>query len=393
MSAPRTSAPAGQILTFTSLFPSTARPRHGLFVQDRMARVAAHSGLAWRVVCPLPGVPWPLRRPLDSVLAREPALEQVAGVSVHHVRYFHLPGLSLRVQARRVAAACLPVVREIASAAPTVLDAHYLYPDGVAAMRIAAALGLPCVVTARGSDLNVLAEVPAIRAQMQSAFAGATALLAVSDDLRRRFDAIVGPGRTRVSRNGVDLELFAPGDRGSARERLGLPLDRRLVLGVGRLVADKGFDLAAESMRSRTDGAMLVLAGEGPFAARIRQALGAERVRFLGSLPRERLADAYRACDVMVLPSSREGWPNVVAEALASGLPVVASSVGGIPEILQDREVGELVAPGDVAALGAAIDRFLRQPVNPAKPRLLAARYSWRETIEELTGLFRASLQ
>jgi glycosyltransferase involved in cell wall biosynthesis len=382
---------AGQILTFTNLFPSAGRPIHGSFVKDRMERVARHSGLDWQVLCPVPRVPLLLRyRGDDRLLAAEPARETVDGVVVHHVHYFHLPGLSLRRQARRIGNACLAKVAELSASRPTVLDAHYLYPDGVAAMTIAKELDLPCVLTARGTDVNVLAARPEIRAQMVAAFDGAAAMLAVSDALRLAFDGIVGEGRVETARNGVDLEHFRPGDRLAARERLGLPAAGALVLGVGRLIEGKGFHDAAAALATRDDGSRLVLVGDGPDRARIAACLPADRVHFLGTLDRAAVARAYQACDVCVLPSYREGWPNVVTEALACGLPVVASDVGGIPEILVDPAVARLVAPGDVAALGTALWEFLDAPPDPVQARALAERYSWNATVVKLSDLFRS---
>jgi teichuronic acid biosynthesis glycosyltransferase TuaC len=391
-----TRTPDGQILTFTNLFPSNRRPLHGCFVKDRMERVAKHSGLDWQVLCPVPRVPLLLRRVLgradDRVLAAEPVRESVDGIIVHHVHYFHLPGVSLRRQARRIAKACLPKVRELSADRRTVLDAHYLYPDGVAAMMIAKELSLPCVLTARGTDVNVLAEQPEVREQMVDAFGEAAAMFAVSDALRGRFEDIVGDGKVETARNGVDLELFRPGDRDAARLRLGLPLDCDLVLGVGRLIGGKGFHHAAQALAARNDGSRLVLVGEGPDRERIAGLLPADRVHFLGSLDRAAVASAYQACDVFVLPSYREGWPNVVTEALACGRPVVASAVGGIPEILADPGVSRLVPAGDVEALGTAIADFLASPPDPVQARALADRYSWSATVVKLSDLFRRLL-
>ena len=151
-----------RVLTFTNLFPSALQPHHGRFVQDRMRRVTAAMGCDWQVVHPVPKVPRLLRHGVHEMLARMPATEPVpnttgtgttgtgtAGTTVHHVPYPHLPGFSLARQAERMAAACLPVVQELCSGQPTLLDVHYFYPDGVAGLQIAAELDVPAVVTAR----------------------------------------------------------------------------------------------------------------------------------------------------------------------------------------------------------------------------------------------------
>jgi teichuronic acid biosynthesis glycosyltransferase TuaC len=385
----------GQILTFTNLFPSSAAPTHGLFVQERMRRVIARTGMRWQVVAPVPWVPLGLRDATARAFAKLPERETVDCVVVHHPRYFHLPGLSLRAQARRMARGARDVVARLVDDR-TVLDAHYVYPDGVAALRLAQELKRPCVVTARGTDLTVLGERASVVAQLRALAGSAHALLAVSDDLRRRFVVAAGVPDTavRLARNGVDLDRLAPGDVAAARAALGLPADRRLVLGVGRLVSNKGFHLAAAAVAALDPEtkATLVLVGDGPEAERIRAALPPDRLVMLGRRAPDDVALAFRACEVFVLPTEREGWPNVVTEALASGIPVVAHAVGGIPEILTDPAFGRLVTPGDSAALVSGIADFLRAPPTRDAVRAFARRYSFDDTVRMLADLFTAAV-
>ena len=232
----------GQLVTFTNLFPSRLQPHHGRFVLDRMRRVAAALGCSWQVVHPVPKVPRMLRHGIYATLANMPATEDVEGVLVHHVPYPHVPGFSLRQQAERMRTACLPVVRSLCGARPALIDAHYVYPDGVAALQIGKELDLPVVVTARGSDVNLLPERPVVLRQIREVAGDAQALLAVCDALRDQLVAVTGlpPERVITARNGVDLGMFRTGDRAAARRHLGLPLDCRLVLGVGSLIQRKG---------------------------------------------------------------------------------------------------------------------------------------------------------
>lgn len=388
----------GGILTFSNLFPSSVMPTHGLFVRERMARVAAAGGFRWQVVAPVPRVTLLLRRGGYRRWAAVPEQETWQGVTVHHPRYRHWPGLSLRRQADAMAAAALPVVHAVTAEGPWVVDAHYLWPDGVAAATVARRLGLRYALTARGSDLNVAACDPVVARRIAEAAAGADLLAAVSGPLCRRFAEVAGlpPERVQLVRNGVDLERFRPGDQAAARRSLGLPAGGRLLLGVGRLVPGKGFARAAAALAELPPDVALVLVGDGPERAAIAAA-APERVHLLGSLPPDRVAEACRACDLMVLPSEREGWPNVVTEALASGLRVVATAVGGIPEILQqpavdDVTLGALVPPGDDAALAAAIRRVLAAPADPARVRAFAERYGWDEPVAFLVERFRALL-
>ena len=195
-------------------------------------------------------------------------------------------------------------------------------------------------------------------------------------------------------RNGVDLDRFRPGDPAAARRELGLPVTGRLLLGIGRLVAGKGFVLAAQALASLPDDVQLVLVGDGPERGPIEIA-AAGRVHCLGALPPDRVAIACRAADLLVLPSEREGWPNVVTEALASGLPVVATRVGGIPQILGEAPpswLGALVPPRDVPALAAALRTVLATPPDRAAVAAFAQRYGWDEPVAQLVAVFRSAL-
>ena len=387
------------LLTFTNLFPSSVMPTHGIFVYERMRRVAAEMpDFDWQVVAPVPSVLWPLRNATYRRWARVPLHERFHGVEVHHPRFRHWPGLSVRRQADAVAHGAMEVVRALTKGRPAVIDAHYVWPDGVAASKIADALSLPFVVTARGTDVNVLAEDPTIAARIQAMGSKASRLFAVSRALADRFAtaAKLPADRVQVARNGVDMERFRPGDRRAARAALGLPMDARLVLGVGRLVSNKGFHLAADCLRDLPSDVLLVLVGEGPDQARIA-AIGGDRVRFLGGLPPDQVAQACRACDMLTLPSEREGWPNVVTEALASGLRVVATTVGGIPEILGnaslgDGTLGRLVPWNDRGALLRALASTLAETADPMRVRSYAEQFGWAPPVAQLVDCFRAAL-
>ena len=318
-----------------------------------------------------------------------PTSETVDGVTVDHPPYPHWPGISVRQQARRMARASRDAVAAATAVGDWILDVHYLYPDGVAAAAIAEQLSLPYVLTARGTDIIILGEHHAAAPQIRRAVQRAQALVAVSDDLAKRMISLgeLEPDRVHVLRNGVDLDRFCPGDRATARRALGLPETGPLILAVGLLIPRKAFHLAARALSHLPD-AKLVLVGEGPQRRRIAAAAPG-RCHFLGSLPPDEVALAYRACNVLVLPSTWEGWPNVVNEALASGLPVVASAVGSLPEILADPAVGAVVPQGELDPMVAALERFLHEPPEPGRVVAFGRRYSWDEPVAKLVELFR----
>lgn len=382
-------------LTFTTLFPNAAQPVHGIFVANRLAHLLATGAVETEIVAPVPWFPSTHRRfGQYAAYAAAPASETRFGSPVHHPRYVIIPKVGMNLLApllylgaRRTVAGILRRGYDF-----DVIDAHYFYPDGVAAMMLGKRLGKPVVITARGSDLNESAEFPLPRRLILWAAREAAAVITVSRALKERLVALGGPGeRTHVLRNGVDLALFRPQDRATVRAKFGLT--GPTVLSVGHLLPHKGHDLAVEAVAALPE-ARLVIVGEGPehaALARLGQRLGAaERIRFLGRMPPATLAELYAAADVLVLASTREGWANVLLEAMACGTPVVASDAGGSPEVVAEPAAGRIVRERSGAAYAAAIAALLAQPSGRAATRAYAERFSWDATTEGQLALFRA---
>jgi glycosyltransferase involved in cell wall biosynthesis len=390
-----------RVLTFSTLYPSASRPRHGIFVETRLRQLLALGGVEARVLAP---VPWfPLQSPVFgryAAMASTPAIESRHGVEVEHPRYLVVPKVGMLLQPRLLAATALRAARRsIASGHDfDVIDAHYFYPDGVAARLLAGALRKPFVITARGSDLNVIAERALPRAAIVAAANAAYRVICVSDALRRRALALgIAPDRLEVLRNGVDTALFAPRDRAAARSALGIAPRREgpLLLAVGNLVPEKGLDLALRVL-ARLPGATLVLVGDGGERARLEHDADALGVRdglvILAPMPQERLALAYSAADALVLPSLREGWPNVLLESMACGTPVVASRVGGLTATVHDGHNGYLIpwrGPEAFAERLRAIveDRDLRERMG-TRARRTAERFGWTRVACDLDALY-----
>ncbi|TYT23592.1 glycosyltransferase family 4 protein [Luteimonas viscosa] len=271
------------------------------------------------------------------------------------------------------------------------LLASWAYPDAVGTARLARRLGLPYVVKVHGSDLNVQADQPSHRPQIAAALRGARAVVAVSDALAGKARALgVEPGRVHLLYNGVDGERFRPGDRTAARQALALSPDAPLVLYVGNLKQSKGcLDLleAFPAVLARQPDACLAFVGAGAAAAtlsRRAQQLGiADRVMLAGARPHEQLALWMQAANLLSLPSHNEGVPNVVLEAMACGLPVVATAVGGIPEVLPGQ-AGILVPAHDRAALGQALGEALGRDWSREAILEHAAGFRWDDNVRRL---------
>ncbi len=275
------------------------------------------------------------------------------------------------------------------------IDAHYLYPDGVAAVRLGRDFGLPVVITARGSDTSQLPHYAVPGRLIRDAIARAAALVAVSAGLAEGLHALGAPReKVTVLRNGVDLSVFQPvADRDAIRAELGL--DGPTLLSVGLLIERKGHHLTIEALRD-LPGHTLLIAGEGPDRAALlalaaRLGVG-DRVRLLGAQPHARLPLLYTAADAMVLASSREGWANVLLESMACGTPVVATPAWGSREAVAAPEAGLVVEEGTPRAIADGVRRLLAAPPDRAATRAYAARFGWEETTEGQLALFRRIL-
>lgn len=383
-----------RILSFTTLFPNPEEPTRGIFVRNRMAAVAAHADLL--VVAPVnagrnPRV-WrtPLRR-------RDPA-----GFDVLHPRYAVLPGLLKGWDAAFLHGEVLPQVRGALAGAyegkPDLVDAHYAYPDGAAAARLARGLGVPLVLTVRGSDLEVLARSEPQRGPIARTLRAASGVVAVAQSLARRaIELGAERDRVHVVPNGVDVARFRPLDRVAARERLGIPGRERVLLCVARLDPVKGLDFLVDAfamLRSRAGAppATLHLVGEGPERHALEEQIGrlglGRAVTLHGAAAPEDLPTWYAAADVVALTSHSEGCPNVVTEALACGRPVVATTVGGVPDLVHDGENGLLIPSRDPAVAADCLERALAQTWN-ADAIAMRGRRSWDVVAHEQLLVYR----
>jgi glycosyltransferase involved in cell wall biosynthesis len=201
--------------------------------------------------------------------------------------------------------------------------------------------------------------------------------------------------RIAVVENGVDRRLFFPADRSAARRELGLPAGARIILYVGRLEREKGVaDLLEAFPRVATalPESVLVIVGDGGLRSRCEEAAArGGRVVCAGPRPLEDVPRWLAACDVLTLPSWNEGTPNVLLEALAAGRRVVASRVGGIPDVIRNAELGELVPPRDVPILAATLARALVAPYDP-NALAAAAPHDWSQSAAALLGVLREAV-
>ena len=387
-----------RLLTFTTLYPHAGQPNQGVFVENRLRHLVGTGQATSTVLAP---VPWfPSASPRFGTWSRSalaPREEQRHGLRVLHPRFAAIPRIGMSVAPALLYAAAVRALAKLIRSGHhfDLIDAHYLYPDGVAAIALGRRFGLPVVMTARGSDVTQLPDFALPRRQIRWAMANADAMISVSDGLRRAMTALgADPARITVLRNGVDLALFRPGDRPALRASLGL--GGPALLSVGHLIERKGHHHAIGAL-AHLPGWRLLIAGDGPERGRL-DALAAklgvsDRVQMLGAIPHAALPSIYGAADLLVLASSREGWANVLLESMACGTPVIASDIPGNDEVVQRRDAGLIVQQNTAQGFAAAVAQLWADPPTRDATRAYAEDFSWDATSAGQLAVFHQARQ
>jgi glycosyltransferase involved in cell wall biosynthesis len=278
---------------------------------------------------------------------------------------------------------------------PNIIYAPWAYPDGLAVTVIGRLLKIPVVIKVQGSDINELTHITGVRPQIAWALKQAAAVIAVSQDLATK-SIVLGAREadTQVIYNGVDQTRFKPMDQASCRSQLALDRQAKIVLYVGNLLSSKGCLDLIESfavLKQQVPDALLIYVGKGDacathIAARIESLGLKEAVKLVGTQPLDTIAIWMNAADVVALPSYNEGVPNVLLEAMACGKPIMATNVGGIPEVIP-AFAGILVAPRDVKAIAQALLKVLTTIWDKDKILQHVAPFTWERNVAELQDI------
>ena len=385
-------------LLFSTLYPSSARPVHGIFVETRLRELLRTGEVEAKVLAPVPWFPSTHARWGEwANMAATPPRETRNGIDVLHPRYPVLPKVGMTIAPLLLAVASLSAMRRLAAEGFDfdVIDAHYFYPDGVAAAVLARVAGKPLTITARGTDLNLIPQHALPGRMIRWAARRADASIGVCEalvDVLRNWN--IDSTRLHVMRNGVDLKRFRPLSQEQMRRELGVD-GAPLLLSVGHLIERKGHHLVIDALQLLSASfpqSRLVIVGSGEERERLMEHACkrdvASRVMFAGPIANDQLARWYSAADLLVLGSSREGWANVLLESMACGTAVVATDIWGTPEVVAPH-VGRLVGERSGTAIAEAVKELLASPPSRVAVRDYAEGFGWEETSRSQIGLFR----
>ena len=335
-----------------------------------MAALCKYCPVELKVVAPVPYFP-----PLGIfkkwyIFSQIPPYEIQDGLEVFHPRYLVTPKIGMFFYGLSMFLGSLPIARRIHKTFPfDLIDSHYVYPDGLAAVLLGKVFKCPVVVSARGTDINLYPKLPAIKRLIQYTLRHAAHVISVCADLKQIMLHLGAPDdKITVIPNGIDNDKFFRLDQKLCRQKIGISGEQKVLLSVGSLIERKGHHILIDSIRllagqNRLDfKTYIVGAGEWErrLAAQIDQAGLRDRIFLVGQVLNDDLIYWYNAADLFFLGSSREGWPNVVSEALACGIPVVATSANGVPEIITSDEYGLIVERNAEAFAKGLLEAFSR---------------------------------
>lgn len=400
-----------RVLIISHLYPRKTDPILGNFVHLQVKHLLKE-GCQVEVISPVPYAPrifWTnLRR---RAYGQTPVFDVIEGIFVYYPRFIRAPGSwfhgpSSYTFYRSILRLADNIVKEFQ---PHILHTYDATPDGYATLLLKKRYNLPLVCSVLGADINVYPFYKPLTLQLtQQVIAQADQLVAVSEALRKSVEVLAQPKREiRVIYMGCDIGVFRPDEaaRKRTREFLGISPKEKIILFVGRLVRAKGvFELveAFSQLRSRLPKTHLVLLGDDRDRLRlenqVRQKGLNDVVHFIGVRPHSEMPSWLNAADLFVLPSHNEGLPNVVVEAMACGIPVVATNVGGIPEVIEDKRSGLLIEKGDIHSLASAIEDLLRRDEKRKEMgtygrSVIERNFSWCKSAKALREVYDEILQ
>jgi len=378
-----------KILAISYLFPNCNQPNHGIFVLNRLTAMSKYADVT--VINPLPDSFMHQRLARFAHLQNVPAQENMNGITVYHPRYFSIPGHLKSIEVLSYYQAVLSVVNQL-SEQFDLIDLHWTFPDLPTGAFLSKKLSTPFHVTLRGMEAFHLQDGGLRKHIVAHYLAKADRVISLSEEMAVKANELAATGdKTTVIRNGVATDKFYFIEQSECRHKLALPLDKKIILGVGALIHRKGFDLVMKALAELiqlpelANTQFYILGAEGP-EGDFRQELNEyieqhklqQHVVFAGAIANSELITWYNAADVFCLSSRGEGSPNVLTEALACGTPAVATNVGSVPEIMaSEANLGYCVESENIQQLTQSLEKVLLGNYNRTKQAESFNKYNW----------------
>ncbi|MBA6381815.1 glycosyltransferase [Colwellia sp. BRX10-6] len=378
-----------KILAISYLFPNALQPNHGIFVLNRLKAMSKYADIT--VINPIPNSP--LHKYVDkfSHFSKIPKFEQLQGIDIHHPRFLSIPGHLKSIEILTYRKAVQSIIKQIGDDFD-LIDLHWTFPDLPTGSWLSNKIGCPFNVTLRGMEAFHLGDTGIRKYIVAHYLKKANRIISLSDEMAKKADELSDTGKkTHVIRNGVDTEKFYYQDKQECREKLNLPPNEKVILGIGGLIFRKGFDVVINALpqvisNEHLKNTKFYIVGsqglEGDCRVQINNIIQKyflhDKVVFVGSVANSELVTWYNAADVFCLSSRGEGSPNVLTEALACGTPAVATNVGSVPEIMASEPgLGDIIKSGDIKEMSDGLINVLSKPHDNKLQAKLFKKYNW----------------
>ncbi len=378
-----------KILAISYLFPNSEKPNHGIFVFNRLNAMAEYADVT--VINP---IPWsPLHKHIEKFkhLSRIPFKTTRGKLTIYHPRYFSIPGYFKGIEVFSYKQAVRNIIKQIGFDFDLV-DLHWTFPDLPTGDYLSNNYKIPYRVTLRGMEAFHQQDGDVRETVVAHYLSKVDAIVSLSEEMADTADSIASTRhKTKVVRNGVDTDAFYYKGLAESREKLALPIDQKIVLGVGAIIHRKGFDVVIKALKKiilqlNLDNTHFYILGsegaEGDYRKQLKKLVEQqglkEHVHFVGAVPNEQLVDWYNAADVFCLSSRGEGSPNVLTEALACGCPAVATRVGSVPEIMRSEDnLGHVVEVDDIKDMITKLSELLLTEHDRKQQADDFGKYTW----------------
>ena len=386
-----------KVLFISNLFPNSCDTERGIFNAYQIQNLAKLCDV--KVVAP---IAWFPIRGHYAPQGQVPVREMIDGIDIHHPRHFYLPKVGRQFNASLYAAGIDQTLQQIYREYPfDIIFTNWTYPDACAVAKLAPRFRVPFVISVSGSDAHLYLTFRIRRGQILRMFDAARAVMTRSQDLKDMLLAYGVPAaKVNVVYNGVDRRRFCSVPRKELRQKLGWDTQERVLLYVGRLSPEKGVDdllrAYAHARRYYSVLARLVIVGDGAERSRLKalaSQLGLQGdVTWAGWKRPGEVSEYMNAADFLCLPSHNEGVANVVLEAFSCGIPVVATAMGGIPEIMTSA-TGVLASPKQPESFSAALGKALSQSWDATAIRVQAERYNWSSNAAQVQTILQQAIE